>query len=302
MISNLTFAPIFVGVDQGIYLKHGIDLKIKMLTAANDLVKALEVGQADFSASSWVVVASAVSQGASLKVFSPVFGDPNVANYDKQLAIIARPGFDAKGVADLKGHSIATLVGNATELWLRTQLTEVGLGINDVKIVNAPMPSMLSIIQRGAADAAITAEPYGVLVLDTVSGSHVVARGGGFAETRVLLTTTGPWLQQHPDLAARIVESNAEAAQFVRQHPDQAAAITSHYLTGLDLGVLTDALKVLDWDPRWSATLQKGMDDATQGLLANGSIKTAPKTTDILALNMLNGMNEKYAQYFSDLK
>jgi ABC-type nitrate/sulfonate/bicarbonate transport system substrate-binding protein len=42
--SNMNHVPSFVGVEKGIFLKHGIDLKLKVLNTGQEMAKALQAG------------------------------------------------------------------------------------------------------------------------------------------------------------------------------------------------------------------------------------------------------------------
>src|SRR2546430_14072585 len=44
--SNMNHVPSFVGVEKGIFLKHGIDVKLKILSTGQEMSKALQAGNA----------------------------------------------------------------------------------------------------------------------------------------------------------------------------------------------------------------------------------------------------------------
>ena len=45
--SNMNHVPSFVGVEKGIFLKHGIDLKLKLLNTGQEMSKALQAGEVE---------------------------------------------------------------------------------------------------------------------------------------------------------------------------------------------------------------------------------------------------------------
>lgn len=300
--SNILNAPFYLGAEKGIFLKHGIDLKLSTVNSGPDAVKAIQGGQIQVSALAWATIVPVVAQGLPLRLFCPVIGGPNIGNYDTPLAIIVRPGLTASGVADLKGLTIATPFGGAPELYLRTRLKSAGLDPDkDVKLVNITFPNELSAMQSKAADAVMSTEPYGVLILKQVAGSRVLVRGGGLSDNRITLGALGPWIAQNPKVVDQMTAAHLESLQYVRLHPDEAAQSTSRYLTGLDQSVLTDALKLIDFDPRWSDKVLQSFASASQSLVANGTLKVAPNPADILVLDRLTGIERTYPQYLSDL-
>jgi len=44
--ANMNHVPSFVGVEKGIFLKHGVDLKLKVLATGQEMAKALQAGEA----------------------------------------------------------------------------------------------------------------------------------------------------------------------------------------------------------------------------------------------------------------
>jgi ABC-type nitrate/sulfonate/bicarbonate transport system substrate-binding protein len=51
--NNMNHTPSFVGVEKGIFLKHGIDLKLKVLSTGQEMVKAVQAGEAQFVGSAY---------------------------------------------------------------------------------------------------------------------------------------------------------------------------------------------------------------------------------------------------------
>ncbi|MDE3100695.1 MAG: ABC transporter substrate-binding protein [Chloroflexota bacterium] len=299
---NIVNAPFFVGVDKGIYLKHGLDAKLVTAPAGNDAMKALVAGQYQVMSSAWSVVAPAVVQGTPLKVISLISGGPQ-ANYDDQLEIVVRPGLSVKSITDLKGKKIASVFGTTPEIWIRTRLKDSGLDPSkDVKLINVAFANMLSVLQTGAADAAVPVEPYGTLITRTLAGSTGLLRGGGIVDGHQILIATPSWIAKNPDLVDRVIAANYEADQYAREHPEETAAAASHYLSGLDQETLVASLKTLRYDPRWADSVEEGFTKTSQQLVDAGLMKSVPDTVSILELDKLRGAVTKEAQYTTDLK
>ncbi|MDE3100672.1 MAG: ABC transporter substrate-binding protein [Chloroflexota bacterium] len=300
--SNVMYSPLYVGVDKGIFLKHGIDLKISVLSSGPQALNGLHGGQFQFATLAWATAVPAAAQGFAMKLFCPVVGQQGVSAFDQQLALIARPGLSVKSVKDLKGLKLGSSPGAVTD-WAKLVYEKAGLDpATDMKLINVSFPNALSAIQSGAADVTAVPEPYGTLILDTVKGSTLVARDGQETDVRPFITAEAGWFSKNPDLVDRMIAAYLESSQYVRMHPEDAAVASSHYIPGIATSILVDSIRVLHFDPRWSSGIETALDNETQMLLKNGEIKTAPKTTDILALNVLDTIGQKYPQYFTDLK
>lgn len=299
---NIVNTPLFIGLEKGIYLKHGIDPKIVTSPAGAAAMQALVAGQYNVMSTAWAVVAPAVTQGTRLKVFALISGGPE-ANYDNQLALLVRPGLTATNISQLKGKKIASVFGSTPEIWIRTRLKQAGLNPDtDVQLINVAYANMLSVLQTGAADAAVPVEPYGELIKATLPGSTIMVRGGGIVDGHQLYVATPQWIAQNSQLVEQLIAANFESQQYTRQHPEEAAIAASHYLSGLDQAVLVAAVKDIAYDPRWSNKVADGFARTSQQLMDAGLTKSLPDVSVTLASELLNGAQAKNGQYVTDLK
>jgi NitT/TauT family transport system substrate-binding protein len=302
MPNNILYAPFYLGIEQGIFLKHGIDLKIDSVSSGNQAIQALQANKDQFAATSWPSMVPAVVQGVPLQVFGIVTGSPTAASYDDDLAITLRPGVHATGVAGLKGLKIATQFGGGSDAWCRATLSAAGLNPStDVKLVNAKSADFLALLQSKAADASCSVEPYPSLDLARLPGSTVLVRGGGVSEARIVVDATSAWLKANAGVAAQVVAALLESQQYLRQNFDAAVKSTSDYVSNVDASINGEGMKHVDYDGRWSATIQQSFDNATQQLVSAGTIKSAPPTASMLDLDLLNGIQTNDAQYLTDL-
>ena len=51
--NNMNHVPSFVGVEKGIFLKHGVDLKLKVLGTGQEMAKALQAGEVQIIGSAY---------------------------------------------------------------------------------------------------------------------------------------------------------------------------------------------------------------------------------------------------------
>src|SRR3989442_14273305 len=65
--SNMNHVPSFVGVEKGIFLKHGIDVKLKILSTGQEMSKALQAGEAQLVGAAFSNFPLAVERGMTAK-------------------------------------------------------------------------------------------------------------------------------------------------------------------------------------------------------------------------------------------
>ena len=199
LTAGVMYAPLYVGAEQGIFLKHGIDLKIDTVTGSPQALQALQANQAQFAATAWPSMVTAVVAGVPLKAFAVVTGKPDIANWDDDLALVVAPKVKATKEADLKGMKVVLQFGGGDETWCRASLRAAGLDPDhDVTLVNANQANDLSILESGGADAACVTSPYPSYLAEQLPGSRVLVRGGGVSESRILLDSLSSWLAANP--------------------------------------------------------------------------------------------------------
>ena len=300
LAGSAMYAPLYVGAEQGIFLKHGIDLKIDVVSTASQAIQALQANKAQVAATAWPSMVTAVVAGVPLKAFAVVTGKPDVANWDDDLALVVRPGVTVTTEAGLKGMKVATQFGGGSETWCRASLRAAGLDPDkDVTLVNAKSTDFLALLESGGADAACAVEPYPSLVVAKLPGSRILVRGGSVSESRILLDSLSSWLASNAVVAEHVLAGLLDSQQYMQTHFDQAVTATGHYLSGIAPDVLTAALKPIDFDGAWSDTLKTSFEDSSQILVDNGTIKTKPNTDDLLDQPLLNLIATKYSQYLA---
>src|SRR3989442_4871443 len=65
--SNMNHVPSFVGVEKGIFLKHGVDVKLKILSTGQEMSKALQAGGAQLVCGPVFNFSLAVQGGMTVK-------------------------------------------------------------------------------------------------------------------------------------------------------------------------------------------------------------------------------------------
>lgn len=302
VISNLNYTPFFVGVDQGIFLKHGIDMKLKVLNTAPDVVKALQAGDAQFTVGTWSGLAPAKIQGVDLKIFYLLVSEPWDVNYDRYSAILVRPGLNATKMEDLKGLKIGFAFGSGTDTYVRQHLAKAGLKPEDVQLQNIQTPNIPAAMAAGNLDAAGTAEPYGILTQARAPGTRELVRGGNVTSGRIMAATSSTWLDRNPALAEQVWAALAESSQITRQNPDKAVEAASRQLSGMEVPILRKALEYLSFDPRLSAKIEQAFEQENKTLVEQKKMPSEPKLSETVAASLMREYQKKYAQSFSDLK
>jgi NitT/TauT family transport system substrate-binding protein len=142
-------------------------------------------------------------------------------------ALVVRPDGSIQKPADLRGRTIATpQLGNTQDIscraWLKGQgfkVTQLG---GDVRVLPVANPDQLGAFQGKQVDAVWTVEPW-VTRLERETNGKVFLEDNQVQTT--WLVSSARFLEQHRDLAKKIVAAHAELTQWIQAHPEQAQQV-----------------------------------------------------------------------------
>jgi len=305
--NNFGHLPMFVGVEKGLFRKHGVDVRLKVVHIGSQMVTSMQKREVQIGDMSITTFLKARHGGDPFRVIGIIMSDATRANADEPLAIIAakdsgiRPG----DITALKGKRVALSRGQTSDEYLKMVLARRNMKYEDLQIVDIGSASQTELAARlneGKADASVCWEPFNTLVLDKVPGSYVVLRGGGHLSYVMIATAHEPTIASDPQLVRNFVAGLAAASQYTRQNRDEAVQIFAKWVPGLDPAVGRKAVQHISYDPRISAQVMQAFEAAEDDVLRN-TLKGAARL-DVpaqFAPGFLADAEKNYPQYFSDL-
>lgn len=209
-----------------------------------------------------------VSQGLPLAI---VF---NQERYTRDAGIVVRPGKGIDSVADLKGKTIAIVVGSQASFELATFLTEAHVPMESVRQLNMSPPEMQVAWTTGSIDAAIVWDP----VFDALQGlgAKVLKTDADLppdASSYNVCIANTKWANANPDIVVKFVQALDQGVTYTKQHPDQALAMMAKE-AGVTLPVAKAELAGYEY---YSAK-----DQLTPKVLGSGSAMASSATTKTL--------------------
>lgn len=300
--SNMNHVPSFVGVEKGIFLKHGIDLKLKVLATGQEMSKALQAGEVQIIGSAYSNYPVAVERGMAARGVVGLMGDRTGRYSDDPVSLWSRKGTGVTRIEDLAGRKVGTPVGGTADEYLGVVLRKGGLSREKVTILNVPPGNLVSALQGGGVDAVAVWEPFGSLIQAKVPDAHLVARGGGHIGYYINMAARDDVIERNPELVERYVIGMAEAAQYTRQHPDEAAEIATRWIPGLDVAVAKQALRHMTFDPRITAHTLAAWDENVKILMEQKKLKSAVPWQQGVEPRFIEKVMKTHPQFFTDLK
>ena len=305
--NNFGHLPMFVGVEKGLFRKHGVDVKLKVVNIGTQMVTSMQKNEVQIGDMSVTTFLKARHGGDPFRVIGIIQSDATRANADEPLAIVARKdsGIRAGNVEDLKGKRIGLSKGQTSDEYLKMVLARRNLKYEDVEIVDIGTGSqtqLAALLKEGKADAVVCWEPFNTMVLDQAQNSYVVIRGGGHLSYIMVATAHEPTLTTSPDLVRKFVAGLAAASQYTRQHRDEAVEIFAKWVPGLDPAVGKKAIQHISYDPRVSGPVIQAFETAEDDVLKN-TLKGAARLNipDQFAPSFMADVQKSNPEYFSDL-
>jgi len=300
--SNMNHVPSFVGVEKGIFLKHGIDLKLKVLATGQEMAKALQAGEVQIIGAAYSNYPLAVEGGMAAKGVVGLMGDRTSRHSDEPVSVWTRKGTGITRIEDLAGRKVGTPVGGTADEYLGVALKKAGLSREKVNILNVPPGNLVVALEGGSVEAVATWEPFGSLIQAKIPDAVQVARGGGHIGYYINMAVSSDVIEKSPELVERYVIGMAEATQYTRQHPDEAAEIATRWIRGLDVAVAKQAIRHMTFDSRINAHTIAAWDDNVKILMEQKKLKTAVSWQRGVEPRFIEKVMKSHPQFFSDLK
>jgi ABC-type nitrate/sulfonate/bicarbonate transport system substrate-binding protein len=305
--NNFGHLPMFVGVEKGLFKKHGVDVRLKVVNIGSQMVTSMQKREVQIGDMSVTTFLKARHGGDPFRVIAIIQSDATRANADEPLAIVASKASGIKpGAIDaLKGKRIGLSRGQTSDEYLKMVLARRNMKYEDVQIVDigsASQTQLVALLKEGKADAVVCWEPFNTMVLEQVPESYVVVRGGGHLSYVMIATAHVPTIQSDPQLIRNFVAGLAEASQYTRQNRSEAVEIFAKWVPGLDLAVGKKAIQHISYDPRVSGPVMQAFEAAEDDVLKN-TLKGAQRL-DVPAqfsASFIADIQRTNPEYFSDL-
>jgi ABC-type nitrate/sulfonate/bicarbonate transport system substrate-binding protein len=293
----------FVGVEKGLFKKHGIDLKLKVVNTGTDMVNAMTKREVQIGDMSVTTFLKARHAGSPFLVVGMVMNDATTPFADNPLAIVARKGSGIVKVEDLKGKRVGLAKEQTSDEYLKMVLARRKMNYADINIENIMAPPALgTALAAGKVDAIVSWEPFNVMAMSRAPESYEVLRGGGHLSYMMIATVHDPLVQQDPRLIQAFVNGLAAASHYTRQNRGEAVEIFAKWVPNVNLDVARKAIQHINYDPRMSRESLRAFENAQNDLLKL-TIKDAKpiRITDIVLTSYTEAAQKAHPEYFSDL-
>jgi NitT/TauT family transport system substrate-binding protein len=239
-------APLFLGIQEGIFEKHGLDLEIVPQTDVAAIISGVASGQYDFGFATVVHVINANLNNIPIRAVATVEGQQKSEEEPEEgnaLVVGANSGITSAG--QLEGKTLAVIgLSSLNTLAAWDMIASDGGDPASVELVQLPFGQMPAALAAGDVDAAVIQAPF--IAQATVDGAQIIGKPNveTFPDMAVGLFTTS---QNFIDANEATVE--AFNAAVVESQEYASANIEAAQLTLVDgLGITEEAALAAKWN------------------------------------------------------
>ena len=221
-----TFTPLDVGIQTGIFAKHGLDVEASAAAGDAKLQQAMTAGSIDIGIGSGPGMAF-MAKGVPAKAVAAMAGVP------RNMAVMVGYNSPVKTVDDLKGKKLGcTTVGSLT-YWIGDRINQVkGWGSSGITMVPiGGMPPARAAIKTGQLDGYIGALEAGIS-LEEAKEWRVITSATPFVDNFIthVFFARNELIEKHPEQVRAFLEGWFETIAFMKANKQKTVEITSKVL------------------------------------------------------------------------
>lgn len=270
-------AAIWLGEDEGIFEKHGLDLELQTASGGAAIVPGVVSGDYDFAFSNLVSIMVAQDRGIDLQV---VANGVTAADGDEDFgAVMVKDDSPIQSAKDLEGKTVSVNnLSNIGDVTIKNAIKADGGDPASVEFMEIGFPDAPAALESGQVDAAWVLEPFLTSVLD--QGGRVVAYNHTAMDADLDIAayfTSGQTAQEDPELVEKFTDAMNESLEFAQENPDRVREIVGTY-TQIDEE--TRAKMIMPrFTPGFSVEADQKLADAAAEY---GVVSTAPDMSEML--------------------
>src|SRR5262245_14077400 len=219
------FSAYYVAQQEGLFKKHGLDVRINTGPSGSAMVAFLVNGQIESA------FGSEIAGVANHNL------DPNVvvvAQATRLVRWIAVVGRNVENLDQLKGKKVGVARGSGGEVFWLAMIDKLKLNAADYTVVNVEAPEMVAALERGNIDAYAVWEPWVSRGLAAVKNTKILKDQENILKQGVYLYMTLGWIKKNPEQAEGFVKALVEATDVIDKDRKRAAKDVSDFLKSLD--------------------------------------------------------------------
>jgi NitT/TauT family transport system substrate-binding protein len=223
-------ASAMVGVDEGIFKRHGLDVEMVLIGLNSNIPAAILSNSIQIGGPTSTVFLQAVDGGLDMVAIAGASIMSKTSN--DTIAAFVRTGVEAREAKDFVGKKVgAPGLGAFLHVLFCKWLVEKGVDPKGVNFVEVTFPTMNDVLKSGSVDAVLTAEPFVTRMTQAGTGHVGALYAADLSRTEPIIfyAASRDWAEKNPDVIKNFRAAIAEAAAIVNSDRDKASAAVSKF-------------------------------------------------------------------------
>ncbi len=220
---QFAFVPVHVGVETGIFKKHGLDIEIANFGGDAKLLQAMAADGIDIALGGGPTIAF-VQKG------TPMLGIAALADAPGTIMLVVLKDGPVKTEDDLKGRTVSVSTAGSLTYWLAKELSrQKGWGNDGIRIAPLGTPTaQIAALRTGQVDGVVT-ETNSILKLEQEGIGRILVRfrdrikdfhvHAAFASRKIIAS--------NPDAVRAFLAGWFESVRWMKDHKDETVDIAA---------------------------------------------------------------------------
>jgi ABC-type nitrate/sulfonate/bicarbonate transport system substrate-binding protein len=217
------FSPLDIGMEAGIFQKHGLELKTPQLDSAAKVHQALAAGDVDMALASGPDMAF-IAKGSPAKSVAAMASQPSM------LSVVVAADSPIKSPADLKAKKLSVTSTGSLTYWLAHQLSrKEGWGLDGIEVVAlGAQTAQLAALRTHQTDAMVMDLTAAYRLEESHDGRIIVTFSDIVPSFHMhVIHATNAILAKNPDAVRRFLAGWFETIAYMRTHRAETVKVVA---------------------------------------------------------------------------
>jgi NitT/TauT family transport system substrate-binding protein len=219
-----------LGMDKGIFEKHGFQLELTQGTGGAALLPAVTAGSLDLALGHPISVLTAQDKGLDMKLVAGYGYSPE--DRPDGNGVVAMEGSGIETATDLAGKTVSVnTINGPGDLTIKEAIAKHGGNPDEVKFTEMPFQDAQAQLERGNADAVWLSEPFLTKALD--AGHHLVTSPYVEAvpkQSTQLVFTSAKWASENADVIEKFGPALDEVLDYATENEDELREVLPDFI------------------------------------------------------------------------
>ena len=269
--SNKTcYLPVIIAYEEGYYKEEGLQVEPKIVTGGIESAEAMVGAQADLGTMGDAPTAIALTKSEDIRVIC------NQALGTKMHSIVTHDAAGIKTPRDLEGKKVAVQLGSSTHGGFLMYCKKNGIDPDTINFVSLSPRDFPQAMVAKQVDVVVGSEPWPGNTVAECRECHEFANLGDVGSNFPLpILARKSFLDEHPGLAARVVQATQRACDLATSDPDKAAEILAR-ASGVPVERERKNMEAYEWATALDEATVDGLRQMAQFLLEQKKIDRLP--------------------------